>query len=410
VSGGLSGNPAAVPKIRRGTDINPKLKLAGRAAVVGAISVSERFRTTMVTDRHQVPISGAHVTVEWLTSVLCRDTAGATVVGVDFPGGSSGTSERVALRVTYNEVGAAAGLPRYVFTKATKSFRQRLTLGGAGVLYGETQFYTGLRDKSTLEAPRGYWGRVDPVSWRSIAVMEDIAATKGAKFWDPTNAFTREQITDLVGELARLHAPLWGHPGTTGLNTPADYISNTSKFLNIRKRCEVGMRRSREVMPASLLGQHDRLFDATVRSMDIAAHHMPRTLLHGDCHAGQTYITDTGKMGIGDWQVIQQGGWAFDFAYLVNSGCEPDDRRQWQDSLVTEYITTLRKLGGPNISFDDAMRAYRQQSFWPYAAWAFTIGRAFYQPNMQPVEFCLAIVRRTAAAIQDLDSFAAVGA
>ena len=389
--------------------MNAKLKLAGRATVVGAISVFERFRTPTVTHRDQVPISGAHVTPEWMTSVLCRDTPGATVVAVDFPGGSSGTSERVAIRVTYNEAGTAAGLPRQVFTKATKSFRQRLMLGGAGVLHGETRFYTGLRDKSTLEAPRGYWGRVDPVSWRSIAVMEDIAATKGAKFWEPTNAFTREQITDLVGELARLHAPLWGDPGIVDLNTPADYIANTSKFLDIRKRCEVGMRRAREVMPPALLGQHDRLFEATVRSMDIAAYHMPRTLLHGDCHAGQTYVTDTGKMGIGDWQVIQQGGWAFDFAYLVNSGCEPDDRRQWQDSLVQEYITTLRRLGGPVISFDDAMLAYRQQSFWPYTAWAFTIGRAPYQPKMQPVDFCRAIVRRTAAAIDDLDSFAAVG-
>jgi len=262
-----------------------------------------------------------------MTSVLCRDTPGAAVVAVDFPGGSSGTSERVAIRVTYNEVGAAAGLPRFVFTKATKSFRQRLMLGSAQVLHGETRFYTGLRDKSTLEAPRGYWGKVDPVSWCSIVVMEDIAATKGAKFSGPTNAFTREQVTDLVGELARLHAPLWGDPAIADLNTPADYTANTSVFLDVRKRCEVGMRRARDVVPPALAGRHDRLFEATVRSMDIAAHHLPRTLLHGDCHAGQTYVTDTGKMGIGDWQAIQQGGWAFDLAYLVNSGCEPDDRR-----------------------------------------------------------------------------------
>lgn len=389
--------------------MNPKLKLAGRAAVVAAIGVAERLRPPTVVHRDQVPISGAHATPEWLTSVLCRDTPGAEVVAVEFPGGSSGTSERVAIRVTYNEAGAAANLPRDVFTKATKSFRQRMILGGADVLHGETRFYTGLRNKTTVEAPLGYWGKVDPVSWRSIAVMEDIAVTKGAKFWDPTKPFTREQITDLVGELARLHAPLWGDPDISCLNTTAEYIENTSKFLDIRKRCEVGMRRARDVIPAALLGQHDRLFDATVRSMHIAAHDMPRTLLHGDCHAGQTYMTGDGKMGIGDWQVIQQGGWAFDFSYLVNSGCEPHDRRAWQDSLVREYITTLRELGGPAIGFDDAMLAYRQQSFWPYAAWAFTIGRAAYQPKMQPVDFCLAIVGRTAAAIDDLDSFAAVG-
>ena len=78
-------------------------------------------------------------------------------------------------------------------------------------------------------------------------------------------------------------------------------------------------------------------------------------------------------------------------------------------SLVTTYLDTLRDIGGPSIDFDTAMLAYRQQSFWPYMAWAFTIGRAFYQPKMQPVDFCLAIIGRTATAIDDLDSFKAVG-
>jgi hypothetical protein len=389
--------------------MNPKLQLAAKAAVVGAISLAERVRTPPVTHQDHVPISGRHVTPEWLTAVLCRDTPGAKVLAVNFPGGSSGTSERVAIRVTYNEPGVAAMLPEHVFTKATQSFKQRLMLGGANVLEGETRFYTGLRAKSTIEAPRGYWGKVDRRSWRSIVVMEDIAATKGARFWEPTTAFTRDQITDLVGELARLHAPLWGDPGIAGLNTPADYISRTSRFLDIRKRSEVGMKRAEAVMPANLLGQADRLYDAALRSMDISSYEMPRTLLHGDCHAGQTYITDTGKMGIGDWQVILQGGWAHDFGYLVNTGCEPEDRQQWQDALVHTYIGTLREIGGPSIDFDAAMLAYRQQSFWPYMAWAFTIGRAVYQPKMQPVDFCLAIIRRTAAAIDDLESFKAIG-
>lgn len=139
--------------------------------------------------------------------------------------------------------------------------------------------------------------------------------------------------------------------------------------------------------------------------MDLSSHYMPRTLLHGDAHAGQTYVTSSGKMGLGDWQAILQGGWAFDFAYLVNSGCEPEDRRLWQEDLLRRYVQTLQEAGGPTIGFDAAMLNYRQQSFWPYTAWAFTIGRAPYQPKMQPVDTCLAVVRRTGAAIDDLDAF-----
>jgi aminoglycoside phosphotransferase (APT) family kinase protein len=390
--------------------MNPKLQLAGKAALVGTLGMLERFRPPKLRSRDDVPMSGADLTTDWLTDVLCHDVPGAKVLAYRTPGGSSGTSERLALRVDYNDVGIAAGLPTQLYTKTTKSFRQRMVLGGAGAIAGESHFYMRLRDKSTIEAPRGYWGKVDEASWRSITIMEDVVATKGARFLAPTTGFTHEQITDLVGGLARLHGPLWGDPDIAGLKTPGDYIGRTSAFLDIRKRCEVGMERAKKVIPQRLLGQADRLFDATVRSMDISTHEMPRTLLHGDAHAGQTYVTADGKMGLGDWQAILQGGWAFDFAYLVNSGCEPADRRAWQHDLLNTYVLTLREVGGPVIGLEDAMLAYRRQSFWPYTAWAFTIGRAAYQPEMQPVDTCLSVLKRTSTAIDDLDAFAAVGA
>jgi hypothetical protein len=390
--------------------MNPKLQLAGKAALVGTLGLLEKLRPPVLRGRDEVPMSGADLTTEWLTDVLCRDVPRASVLSFSTPGGSSGTSERLALRVEYNDAGNAAGLPTHLYTKTTKSFRQRMVLGGAGAIAGESHFYMRLRDKSTIEAPKGYWGKVDETSWRSITIMEDIVATKGVRFLTPTTGFTHEQITDLVGDLARLHAPLWGDPDIVGLKTPADYIARTSAFLDIRKRCEVGMERAKTVIPQRLLGQADRLFNATVRSMDISSYQMPRTLLHGDAHAGQTYVTAAGKMGLGDWQAILQGGWAFDFAYLVNSGCEPEDRRAWHEDLLDTYVRTLRELGGPLIGLDDAMLAYRQQSFWPYTAWAFTIGRAAYQPEMQPVDTCLSVLKRTSTAIDDLDSFAAVGA
>jgi hypothetical protein len=388
--------------------VDPKVQLAGKAAVVGWHAVAEKLRPPIARTRDDVPISGRHVTTEWLTDVLCRDNPGARVVSFHNPGGSSGTSERVALCVEYNEAGTKAGLPTQLFTKATSSFGQRMLLGGAEVLEGEAIFYTELRKRSTVEAPHGYWGKIDPVTWRSIVVMEDIATTRGATFMEPTTGFTRDQIGDLVDGLARLHGALWGDPAIKRLKTPVDYLRLTSQFLDIRRRCEVGMERARAVIPTRLLGQADRLYEGTVRAMRIATDDMEHTLLHGDAHAGQTYMTGNGSMGLADWQCVQQGGWAFDFAYLVNSSLEPENRRAWQAGLIEDYLAALRAHGGPEISYDDALLAYRQQCFWPYAAWAFTIGRAVYQPKMQPVETCLAIVRRTATAIDDLDAFSAV--
>jgi hypothetical protein len=392
--------------------VNAKAKLARKAALVGACTVVERVRPPAVRTRDDVPVSGAQVTEQWLTAVLCRDTPGAQVVAFERTGGSRGTSERVGLRVTYNEAGSRAGLPTAIFTKATAGFQQRMLLGGADVIGGETQFFMGLRQRVDIEAPQGYWAAVDDRSWRSITVLEDIVATKGATFLTPTTGFTKGEIVDLVQNLGRLHGPLWGDPALAPLKTPAQYTANTDAFLNFRKRTAVGMERSRDVMPPALLGQADRLHDATGRSMELSTNSpdgSARTLLHGDCHAGQTYRTATGGMGLCDWQGLLQGSWAFDVAYLINTGCEPDDRKAWQDDLLTAYLDALHGAGGPRIARSEAVLTYRQHAFWPYTAWAFTIGRAFYQPKMQPVETCRTMMRRTATAIDELDAFEAVG-
>lgn len=391
--------------------MNAKVRLAGKALLVGGHVLAEKVTRPVARKLDDVPISAARVTPEWLTAVLCRDAPGAEVLSFETPGGSSGTSERMALRLTYNDVGRDAGLPEALFTKTTTSYRQRMVIGGAGALEGESHFYSVIRPKSTVEAPLGYWGVVDPSSWRSITVMEDITATKGATFPVPTTPLSQEQVKDLVQNLARLHGELWeDHESLAPLKTPRDYINGTIDMLDIRKRCEVGMKRAEDEIPPSLLGESDRLFEATRTALDIATDEMAHTLLHGDSHVGQTYITADGRMGFADWHATMQGGWAFDFAYLVNSACEPEDRRRWQRGLMELYLERLAEHGGEAPPFDDAWLAYRQQCFWPYTAWAFTIGRAAYQPEMQPVPTCLAIIRRTAAAIDDLDSLEALGA
>jgi hypothetical protein len=285
--------------------MNAMLQLLTKTATVGGYAVAEKIKPPVPRTADDVPISGSKVTTEWLTAVLCRDVPGARVVAFENPGGSSGSTERVGLRVRYNDAGRQTGLPTELFTKGAENFRQRMLTGGGGVIEGEVHFYRGLRDKTTAEAPRGYWAAADPRSWRSIAVMEDIATTRGARFIGPTERLTREQMHDLVRMLAHLHGDLW--------------------------------------------------------------------------------------------------------QYCVNSACEPADRREWERTLMEAYLESLAEHGGDAPSFDDGMLAYRRQSFWPFIAWAFTIGRAWYQPEMQPVDRCKAIIRRTASAIEDLDSFGAMG-
>jgi hypothetical protein len=388
---------------------NPRVALGAQAMSVLGYGLVEKVRPPTPLTANDVPISGADVTPEWLTAVLCQGVPGARVLNFSNPGGSSGSTERLALRVAYNEAGQQAGLPTELFTKAGTKISQRLLTGGAGVLHGEEHFYMLLRDKTTMEAPRGYWAKADDRSWRSITIMEDIAATKGARFVGPTERLTQEQMHDLVRTLACMHGQLWEDPALNVLRTLRQYIERTTAMVALRDRAAVGMERAADEIPVGLHGQAESIYEATVRSLNIGSDDMPQTLLHGDAHVGQTYVTGDGAMGYADWHHCLRGGWAYDFAYAVNSACEPEDRRRWERALMQTYLKALAEYGGPAPEFDDAWLAYRQQSFWPLTAWLFTIGRAWYQPEMQPADRCKAIIRRTAAAVDDLDSFGAIG-
>jgi len=181
------------------------------------------------------------------------------------------------------------------------------------------------------------------------------------------------------------------------------------RVLDMGARCAVGMERARSVIPAALYGRADRMWKGTQKGLDICTNVLPRTLLHGDSHAGQTYVTADERMGLTDWQATMQGGWSYDVAYFIGSACEPDDRREWETELIAFYLDELATAGGKAPDFDEAFLRYRQSLFYPYSAWAFTIGRAFYQPRMQPDHISLAIIERLSTAIDDLDSLAAVG-
>ncbi|RHW28158.1 aminoglycoside phosphotransferase family protein [Nocardioides immobilis] len=386
-----------------------QLWLAGRAVTVGAHVAAEKIWTKPPRARTDVPRNGVSLTPEWLTAVLCREVPGAEVVSWRSPRGSSGTSERAALRVEYDAAGAAAGLPTQLFTKCTASFTQRLLLGGADVLAGETSFFMTFRPAVEMEAPIGYWGAVDDRSWRSIIVLEDIAESKGATFVEPTTPLSRGQVEDVLRNMAAYHGAWWESPELKVLKTPTDHYDNVAQMLDFEGRCRVGMDRARSVIPPALLGQADRMWRGTQVGLAMCTDEMPTTLLHGDPHAGQTYRTATGAMGLTDWQAVMRGGWSYDVAYFIASACAPDDRRAWERELLEHYLEHLAIAGGVAPELDEAMLRYRQSMFYPYSAWAFTIGRAWYQPKMQPDEISLAIIERIATAIDDLDCFGALG-
>jgi aminoglycoside phosphotransferase (APT) family kinase protein len=351
------------------------------------------------------------MTVEWLTSVLCSEHPGAAVESFETEEASVGTSTRWRITVTYNEAGRNAGLPVHIFAKSTRSFVQRLTLGLAGILTGEPVFFKHLRRNLDIEAPHGYHGGVDLASGRSVSLMEDIVATKGATFCSPQTPISREQMEDLLANLAAMHGRYWNDPELDKhpwLKSPSDHFYNLDKLVRIEKRAQVGAERAKEVIPEAIRAVQNDLYKGLQKSLEMASQG-PTTLLHGDSHIGNTYITSAGKMGFTDWQIVLKGSWAYDVAYTMTSGLAVDARRNWERDLIAFYLEKLNAAsGGKAPDFDSAWLTYRQNTLYPFFIWLGTIGRSAIQPRYQPDEVSKGIIERTATAVQDHDPLAAI--
>lgn len=358
-----------------------------------------------------VPRSARELDAQWLSAVLCARIPDGRVTGVRSAASSVGTTSRARLEVTYNEAGAAAGLPTRVFVKCTAALAQRLMLGLGGLIDGEPGFYNHVRPRLELEAPVGYFAAVDPRSWRSVVITEDVAATRGARFWVPGAQVSRAQVEDLLAGAAGWHAALWDSPLLTRwrwLKTPAEQMQVIDALIGVLDRTPAGFERARSVIPPALHGRRMDLFDGMRRAMTLASQ-SPRTYLHGDLHIANTYLSSAGAMGVVDWQVGMQGSWAHDCAYLIATALSVENRRAWERELLSSYREALRAAGGPAIAPDAAWRAYRAALLYPCFAWLYTLGRSRLQPRFQPEAVCLTIIQRLATAIDDLDALRAVG-
>ncbi|WP_405147149.1 phosphotransferase [Sphaerisporangium sp. NBC_01403] len=367
-----------------------------------------RQRATCLTD---VPVRTREVTREWLTAVMCGEHPGAAVESYDLEDVSNGTSSRWRAAVTYNQAGRDAGLPTAVFAKTSRSWTQRLLLGMADVLTGEPGFYKYIRPHLEIEAPHGYHGAVDPASGRSIALMEDIVATKSVTFCTPQTPISREEMKDLLASMAVWHGQYWNSPELDRHSflrkTPQTFIGNLDKFAGLKKRARVGVQRAKAVMPEAIVHLHEDLYRALWRSLELSAEG-PLTLLHGDSHISNFYKTQSGRMGFGDWQVVMRGTWAYDVSYTIATGLAVEDRRNWERDLLAFYLERLSAAGVTAPDFDAAWLAYRQQMFWSYFGWLLSIGRSAMQPKFQPDSTSLGILERASNAILDLDTLGAV--
>jgi len=392
--------------------IATKLKVAGQVGRIGAHVLYEHVRRPKPISLAEIPPSVEALTPEWLTAALCKGYPGAWVTEVSTSSGSDGSTTRRVLRIDYNDVGRAAGLPTSVFSKSTPKFTSRAVTVPAAALEYEALFYDRIRPGLDIDAPHGYYLAVDNRSGRSMFLMEDVAASRGVVFGDPTKHYIdRTRAEAIVSTLATLHGKLWESPRFAGdLAAVKDTVRwqiDVNDTIAFPKRTAIGFDRAEAVFPSVFRNRRNDIFAALMTSLELHGS-APTTLLHSDVHSRNWYLTPDGGMGLYDWQLLSRGSWAMDVAYALSSALTVEDRRAWERELITLYIDRLSAAGGPRLSADDAWLTYRQQPFHGLVFWLYTIGAGRMQPAMQPDEVSLANLERMTNMIVDLDSFDAL--
>jgi thiamine kinase-like enzyme len=387
---------------------SPSDKVPLVALRVAGQVMRERVRRPKAVRRADVPGSVHAITPAWLTEVLAGDAPGAVVETVTVRHVSSGTHERDRLLVSYNDAGWAAGLPPSIFTKSTPSIVTRVMCGYNGTARVEGQFYTHVRPLLDLEAPRAYHAAWNRATLTAMLLLEDLVATKGATFTTFRTEVTRAMAEDMVDLLAALHGRFYDDPELDRrfpwlASYPAWFRIGAAK-MQVERYTARSLDRAAERLPADVRARRDEVWPAVLRAVEVHER-QPRSVLHSDVHIGNWYRTDTGRMGLCDWQCPSKGHWSRDVAYALAAGLTPEHRRAWERELLDRYLERLGEATGARIEREDAWRWYRQQMFHALWMWTITLCHSPLLPGMQPEETSLAMIERITTALSDLDCF-----
>ena len=367
----------------------------------------ERVTRPVARNLDDVPCDLAAVTAEWMSHVLCAGTPGAEVVSLAAGDGSSGTSERARYALTYNPAGRDAGLPDTVFAKSTPGVLTRMANGLSQTSVAEARFYREIRPILDVEAPKGYHSAACTKTYRSVHLLEDLAASRGAEFCSPTTRIDRDLAEEAIRQMASFHAPLFRDERLQGqfpwLKTYPDWWSWNLRHINIRDTAAKGFEKAEDVVPPALFTSRHRLWEGFIASVD-AHNQLPHTLLHGDVHLGNWYITADRRMGLCDWQCVSRGHWSRDLAYAMGAILTVEDRRAWEDDLIRLYIEQFARRGGEAISLEECWCHYRLQLFGALFMWTPTYHHSVFLPDMQPPDVAREMVKRLATALDDHNS------
>lgn len=314
------------------------------------------------------------------------------------------SARRVGVEVEYGP-GAPSGLPTRLIIKIA-----RPDFGDLPLYSNEVNAYVRLGDELPVTTPQCVGGYHDSNTGTFGLVLEDLRGD-GVRFESVQSPTAVTDLELLLDQLARLHAAYWQAPRfSDGLSWVQPHTSGPihdmftdPNLIPALVKYEVATQQFKREFVEFVDETPDSLF----ANVEVARQHqatLEPTLLHGDCHIGNTYRNADGSRGLLDWQLLARGYCVHDVAYIVITGLSVGDRRAHERHLIEYYRDRLAESGVPDLpSFQRLYDEYRIA-----AAWCFYIGWLTTPLDNYGWEISVANHIRLATAYRDLETKAAI--
>jgi len=355
-----------------------------------------------------IPRSAGDLDAAWLTRALGATAPGTVVTCVESLGADSGTTTRERLRITVEGGGRGSSTRENLFVKRTpvhpvsRVFTTLLDLGRS-----EVDFYRLLGSGVPVRIPHVYWARRSARGGRFLMLMEDLGAS-GCQLPTASGGLDQRRARGVVAALARLHAAFWESPRfESDLAWLRSYENRPGRVFEwwLSARSDgPALAKFGALVPAAVRAQTHRIHAG--RPL-LEAHwaRAPRTLIHGDPHAGNLFF-DGDEVGLFDWQVVQVGPGLRDVSYFLVSSLDTEFRRTHERELLEHYLAVLAECGVSGLQMTDAWDQYRLFALYVWIAVAVAAAAA----TLQSREIVARAVARAGHALQDLAAFEALEA
>ena len=342
------------------------------------------------------------LTIDWAQRVVNKHHSDIVVSNVDVVSVDVGTTTRIRVNVEHNE---PAIMPGQWFVKLpSMAWQARLITALPRLLHTEVRFYNEVARSVSLTVPH-FLAAQSKFGKGSTLVLTDLTEL-GVILGSPKDALTFPQAALVVEQLAGFHARFWNneHHADT-FRWLAGPVRRLEDFLGsamavpLMKR---GLHLAGELVPSKLHIQAVHYARHRRQAMHFLAD-APQTLVHHDCHPGNLFWNQS-QPGLLDWQMIRFGEGISDIAYFLSTALSPETRRLHEKSLIALYAQCLEDKGIAGIDVNRLMQRYRAHLIYPFEAMIVTLAVG----GMMNLDSNHELIRRTAAAVEDLEAFAAI--